>query len=213
LSTLKQQWSFKDGGNDFRYEDTKSNGIKNGLMNSIVHDLPLIGAVFLVMITFNGIIFFKFDRIQSRSLLGLGGVATIVLSLMSGFGVLFMVGIPFTPMTMVIPFLMFGVGLDDKFVILCTYNQTTSQSNSSSSCDKNEEELNNNVIYYHGDVIDNFIMNGIHAMIEEVSISIVATTASTSLSFLLGVTTTIPAIKLVCYYAAPFVLFDFFFIR
>jgi len=48
-------------------------------------------------------------------------------------------------------------------------------------------------------------------MIEEVSISVVATTASTTLSFLLGITSTIPAIKWVCYYAAPCVLFDFFY--
>jgi len=34
-------------------------------------------------------------------------------SLLSGFGFLFVCGVPFTSMTQILPFVIFGVGLDD----------------------------------------------------------------------------------------------------
>ena len=63
------------------------------------------------------IVFFKRDKIRSRTLLGFSAVVAVLLSMISGFGLLFMCGVPFTSMTQLLPFVIFGIGLDDAFIV------------------------------------------------------------------------------------------------
>ena len=61
------------------------------------------------------------DRVHSRKCLGFGAVLTVFFSVMMSYGVLFCVGVPFTNLTPMVPFIIFGVGLDDTFIIFGSY--------------------------------------------------------------------------------------------
>jgi Patched family len=77
---------------------------------AIEQDMILIPCVFVIMSVFTCLVFFNCDPVQSRMLLGLCSVAAVGLSLMSGYGLMFLVGVPFTSMSQMLPFIVFGVG-------------------------------------------------------------------------------------------------------
>jgi uncharacterized BrkB/YihY/UPF0761 family membrane protein len=59
---------------------------------AIVDDIPLVPIVFVVMAIFTSLVFWKKDKVQSRSLLGFGAVVTVLLSIISGYGLQFLIG-------------------------------------------------------------------------------------------------------------------------
>lgn len=59
---------------------------------AIFKDLPLTFLVALIMVGFTCIVFFKRDKIQSRSLLGIASVHTITMSVFMGHGLMFLFG-------------------------------------------------------------------------------------------------------------------------
>lgn len=90
--------------NPYRVEFVALRSYSDELMRAIAQDFPLIPFVFLIMSIFTCAVFWRKDSIQSRSMLGVGSVFTIAMSLMSGFGLAFLIGIPFTSMTQMLPF-------------------------------------------------------------------------------------------------------------
>ena len=80
---------------------------------AINQDLILVPFVVLIMSAFTCLVFYKRDRVQSRCMLGIGSVATVGLSLMTGYGLMFATGVPFTSMSQILPFVIFGVGYVD----------------------------------------------------------------------------------------------------
>jgi uncharacterized BrkB/YihY/UPF0761 family membrane protein len=59
---------------------------------AIVNDIPLVPIVFVVMSIFTCAIFWKKDKVRSRSLMGFGAVLAVLLSILSGYGLLFLCG-------------------------------------------------------------------------------------------------------------------------
>jgi uncharacterized BrkB/YihY/UPF0761 family membrane protein len=59
---------------------------------AIVDDIPLVPIVFVIMGIFTSLVFWKKDKVQSRSLLGFGAVVTVLLSIISGYGLQFVIG-------------------------------------------------------------------------------------------------------------------------
>jgi uncharacterized BrkB/YihY/UPF0761 family membrane protein len=59
---------------------------------AIVADIPLVPIVFVIMGIFTSLVFWKNDKVQSRSLLGFGAVVTVLLSIISGYGLQFVIG-------------------------------------------------------------------------------------------------------------------------
>ncbi|CAB9514752.1 Pick C1-like protein 1 [Seminavis robusta] len=141
---------------------------------AIFKDLPLTFMVGAIMVAFTCIVFYRPDRVKSRSLLGVSSVFTIAMSLAMGHGIMFVAGIPFTNMTMMLPFVVFGVGLDDTFIITGAYFRT----------DPNKDTVER-----------------IHETMHEVGSSISLTTTTTCLAFALGYISSIPAIQWLCLYA------------
>jgi hypothetical protein len=156
------------------YEDEFSRGI--------VADLPLIPLVFLVMAAFTCLVFYRRHKVESRVLLGLGSVFTISMSLMSAYGLLFIIGVPFTNMTQLVPFVAFGVGLDDTFIIVASFLRTDRKKG-----------------------IEERIFDAMH----ESGLSITLTTVTTILAFGLGSFSSIPAVHGVCLYALATIAIDF----
>jgi len=151
-------------------------------MRSLVQDLPLIPLMLCIMFAFTCLVFYRKDPVESRTLLGIGSVITIFLSILSGHGLMFIFGIPFTNLSMILPFIVIGIGLDDTFIITSEYFRTDSQKPT---------------------------LERIHETMSSVAMSIFVTTCTTSLAFVFGTMSKVPAIYWLCYYGFPTIIFDF----
>ena len=98
---LDQQWA-ADTSLAFRVETEAYLSVEEELERSIIKDMPLIPLVFIIMSVFTAVIFASKDKVYSRSLLGFSAVVGVLLSLMSGFGLMFLCGVPFTSMTQIV---------------------------------------------------------------------------------------------------------------
>lgn len=77
---------------------------------AIVKDIPLMPMAFTVMSIFCCIVFGRWDKVRSQSLVGFGAVVTVLFSILTGYGLLFLCGIPMTSATQIVVFVMFGIG-------------------------------------------------------------------------------------------------------
>ena len=91
LLELRQKWQDDDTMN-VQLEFFTFRSIPNEFIRAIVLDLPLYPAVFFIMCGFTCITFYRRDRVHSRCLLGIGAVVTIGLSLLTGCGLMFVIG-------------------------------------------------------------------------------------------------------------------------
>eukprot|EP00550_Attheya_septentrionalis_P008425 CAMPEP_0198284360 /NCGR_PEP_ID=MMETSP1449-20131203/3837_1 /TAXON_ID=420275 /ORGANISM="Attheya septentrionalis, Strain CCMP2084" /LENGTH=917 /DNA_ID=CAMNT_0043981389 /DNA_START=103 /DNA_END=2856 /DNA_ORIENTATION=+ len=179
---LRDTWESQEG-NIFRLELFADRSFDDEFGRSIIKDIPLLPLVFLIMTIFCCFVFANFKNpVLSQALLGFGAVVTVLLSILTGYGLMFIIGVPFTSLTQIFPFIMFGVGLDDAFVISGAFNRT---SNKKDSVERMMEAM------------------------EDVGSSVIMTTLTTSAAFALGCTSTIPAVYWLCLYAFPCVLIDF----
>jgi Sterol-sensing domain of SREBP cleavage-activation/Patched family len=208
MAALRVEWA--NDGSPLELEYFSMRSYSDEFARAIQKDLFLLPLVFLLMSAFTCMVFFRCDVLQSRTALGVGSVVTILLSLMGGFGLMFSTGVPFTSLTQIIPFVIFGkcffvclecrkkhiltvppststiegVGLDDTFIITGAYFRTDP--------DKEPAER-------------------IREVMQEVGLSISSTTLTTTVAFCLGCTSSIPAIFWLNLYAIPTILMDFFF--
>jgi predicted RND superfamily exporter protein len=133
---------------------------------------------------FTCLAFFKWHKVHSRTLLGLSAVVAVLISIASGYGILFIIGIPFTPITQLLPFIIFGIGLDDAFILMGSFERTDSRK----------------------DPVDR-----ISDTIDDVGISITLTTVTSALAFGIGCTSSIPSVYWLCLYTFPTVLTVYFY--
>jgi hypothetical protein len=88
---LKDAWE-AEADNAFRLEVVAERSFEDEFARAIMSDLPLIPIVFIIMAVFTCIIFSKCDRVEARSLLGFGAVCCVLLSIMTGYGLMFIIG-------------------------------------------------------------------------------------------------------------------------
>ena len=101
---------------------------------------------------------------------------------------MFCLGIPFTNLSQMVPFIILGVGLDDTFIITGSYFRKLSEENQIETQIGNEE----------GKDQEELITERIAETMEEVGLSIALTTTTTTFAFMLGCLSTIPGIRWVC---------------
>lgn len=110
LLDLRDGWSKSSTTGHFNLEVFTNESLETETTRAVLKDLPLIPTVFLIMTVFTCIIFSSNNRGSSKHvLLGLGAVVCVVLSLASSFGILWIFGVPFTSLTQILPFIMFGI--------------------------------------------------------------------------------------------------------
>eukprot|EP00549_Striatella_unipunctata_P007214 CAMPEP_0118691254 /NCGR_PEP_ID=MMETSP0800-20121206/10574_1 /TAXON_ID=210618 ORGANISM="Striatella unipunctata, Strain CCMP2910" /NCGR_SAMPLE_ID=MMETSP0800 /ASSEMBLY_ACC=CAM_ASM_000638 /LENGTH=867 /DNA_ID=CAMNT_0006589005 /DNA_START=310 /DNA_END=2913 /DNA_ORIENTATION=- len=181
ILALQNEW-IAEKDNKFRLEVFAERSFTDEFTRAITRDIPLIPGVFVVMSIFCCIIFARRDAVKSQSLLGFGAVVAVFLSIASGYGLLFLLGVPFTSLTQILPFVMFGIGLDNAFIIAGSYSRT----------DKGKEPVER-----------------VKDTMEDIGGSIMLTTCTSAIAFGLGATSSIPAVRWLCLYAFPTILFDF----
>lgn len=172
IRQLQEEWD-ADPTNPFRIEMTAYRSFSDEFFRSIVKDMPLLPAVFTIMSLFCCFVFWKKNRVESRCSVGIGAVVCILLSIFTGYGLLFCFGVSFTPVTTMMPFLMFGVGLDDSFIIYGSYNR-----------------IDKRIPCY-----ERLMMT-----MDDVGLSISLTTLTSAVAFFMGVFSSIPAVSWVCWY-------------
>jgi predicted RND superfamily exporter protein len=175
ILALNEEWK-KDATTALRVEVFADRSFSDEFTRAIVNDIPLVPIVFVVMSIFTCLVFAKRHKVHSRSLLGFGAVMSVLLSLMSGFGLMFVCGVPFTSITQLLPFIIFGVGLDDAYIIMGSFLRT----------DTKRDPLER-----------------IHDTIEDVGLSVTLTTLTSTAAFAFGCTSSIPAVFWLCLYAFP----------
>lgn len=185
---LKKQWT-KIEDNDFHLEIYFTDySLEAETLRAVFNDLPLIPMVFVIMALFTCLVFSVSHRpdgngrCKQRLMLGLGAVSAVCLSMITSYGLLFIIGVPFTSITQILPFIMFGIGLDDAYVIFGEYIRT----------DEKKDPVER--------IQDTF---------EEVGLSIFLTTVTTSAAFALGSMASLPTLFWLSLYAFPTVLINF----
>lgn len=118
IFNLQDAWS-ADDNTDFVLQVFADRSFSDEFTRAIVSDIPLVPVVFVIMSIFTCVVFWRKDWVYSRTLLGLGAVVTVFLAIMSGYGILFIIGVPFTSMTQILPFIMFG---ESRHEAMCTNN-------------------------------------------------------------------------------------------
>jgi len=183
ILALRVKWE-AETGNTFHVEVIAYRSFSDEFERSIINDIPLLPIVFVVMGIFTSAIFFKKDRVRSRSLLGFTAVLSVLLSILAGYGLMFVCAVPFTSMTQILPFVFFGVGLDDAFIITGSYFRLDPTK----------------------DVVER-----VRETVDDIGMSIFLTSLTSSLAFGLGSLSSIPAIFWLCIYAVPTIVFIFLF--
>lgn len=104
--------------------------IDNAIGESIGGDAPFIAVAVFVICIFVVLALFVRDRVFTRTSLAFCGIASVCLSISSTFGFSVLIGIPFTGLSTILPFILLGIGVDDLFVLVRPHPAM----DSSSSC-------------------------------------------------------------------------------
>ena len=184
ITDLRHSWKAESPPTKYRVEFAIEFNVGKEFQQAIFSDFPLLPFVMIIMLLFTCLVFWRYDRVKSRTLLALGSVVTVLLSLATGFGLMFILGVPYTLVTNVLPYIVFGVGLDDTYIIVGAFARRDSSQP---------------------------IKDRINDTFEEVGLSIFMTSLTTALAFMLGCISSVPAIQYICLYGFPAILIDFFY--
>ncbi|CAB9506139.1 Pick C1-like protein 1 [Seminavis robusta] len=183
LKLLKESWE-EDETNQLQLDFLSIYAYKIENQRAMIRDLPLVTGIFLVLVIFTTLVFSKRHPVYSRGMLGCGSLLAIGMSLAMSYGIVWCIGVPFTNIAQILPFMIMGVGLDDTFIITGSYFRT----NPNHSVERRIETTMN-----------------------EVGTSITLTSITTSVAFILGSFSSIPGVKWLCWYAFSAIVVDYFF--
>jgi Patched family len=92
--------------------------INSAIQASVSSSYGLVAAAVLAICAFTIAVLFVRGRAFERTLLGIVGLVSVTLSIGAGFGTALFIGLPFTTVTQVLPFILLGVGVDDMFMLV-----------------------------------------------------------------------------------------------
>ena len=130
----------------------------------------------------------KLDLVEQRVWLAVAGIAAVMMGVITSFGIAAYLGIFYSEMNQLLPFLMLGVGVDDMFVITKAFN----------NLDKEEKELE--------------LGKRFGQTMRGAGVAITITSVTDLLAFAIGATTLLPALSSFCIYAALGIFFIFFYV-
>lgn len=128
---------------------------------------------------------FFYLQVTSKILISLGGIVIVLASVASTFGIFGYIGVPTTILTLeVIPFLVLAVGVDNIFILVQTHQ-------------KNPLRTGESIPDYIGRILSS------------VGPSILLTSISECLCFLIGTLSSMPAVNTFALYASVAILINF----
>lgn len=139
-------------------------------------DIPKVLGSFGLMFLYVTLALGKLNCTDNKSLLGLSGLFSVIMALVASYGVCSICGYFISPLHNFIPFLLLGLGVDDMFVIIQAFNQLPPLKEKTEISEKIAATLSNS------------------------GVAITVTSLTDLLAFVVGSTTTVPALKSFCIY-------------
>ncbi|XP_073533017.1 patched domain-containing protein 3-like [Phyllobates terribilis] len=144
--------------------------------------IPLFSITYFVTIFFATVSCIRFDCVRNKFWVAGFGVISSGLAVLSSFGLLLLCGVPFVVTVANAPFLILGVGVDDMFIMISSWQQTKVK-------DKVEERMAETYA--------------------EAAVSITITTFTDVLAFYIGILTSFESVQSFCIYTGTAILFCF----
>ncbi|XP_012938836.1 patched domain-containing protein 3 [Aplysia californica] len=88
-------------------------------------DIFYFSLTFTIMITYASIVSSGGDCVSTRALLANAGVVAALLGTLGAFGLITLIGVRFVNIVGVMPFLTLGIGVDDMFLLMNSWSETT----------------------------------------------------------------------------------------
>jgi len=169
---------------NLRLEGIHETAFANEFERGIVADLYLLPIIFVAMSVFTGAMFVKCHSVRSQCLVGVAAVLSVVLSIVCSLGAAMVFGIPYTTISPLLPFVLFGIGLDDAFIVGGAFSRTK---------------------------VEDGPVERLRQTMKDVGVSITLTSVTSSLAFAIGCSSTLPAIIWLSYMAFPSIVFIYVF--
>ncbi|XP_062583779.1 protein patched homolog 1-like isoform X2 [Saccostrea cucullata] len=144
---------------------------------AIRKDVSLLSAGYVLVIVYLFIVFGRLNCVEQRIGLSLAGIIVIGMSIGFSFGFSSAAGWKYGPLHSILPFLLLGIGVDDMFVIVGSYQSLS------------HHELGLPLPQRMG------------KLLRHAGVSILVTSVTDILAFGIGATTTLPALKSFCVFA------------
>ncbi|KAJ7372816.1 Patched domain-containing protein 3 [Desmophyllum pertusum] len=160
----------------FEVHYSSSRSLDDAISENIASELTLVSITFSLMLTFTCFMLGKFfNPLTGHSLLANAGVFSVALGIAAGFGLAMWCRVPFVSIVGVLPFLVLGVGIDDIFILV-------------DELDRQPRDLSTTEI--------------IKAVMKRSGATVTMTTATDLVAFVVSTSTSFPAIRYFCIYAA-----------
>lgn len=137
----------------------------------------------LLVFTYSLFVLGSFSPVHFRSLTALIGMGCVLISLTSGYGIAFALGLKLSKFHNILPFMIMGIGVDDMFLIINTIDQTPQ----------------------HLSADERFRIGLTHA-----GPSITITSVTNALAFFVGSLSTLPALGSLCLFAGIVIISLYF---
>ncbi|XP_035175195.1 patched domain-containing protein 3 [Oxyura jamaicensis] len=142
--------------------------------------IPLFSVTYFLTITFSIVSCLRLSCIRNNVWLACCGVVSSGLAVLSSFGLLMFCGVPFVVTVANAPFLILGVGVDDMFIMIASWEQSARKTDTKSR------------------LADTY---------SEAALSVTVTTLTDVLAFFIGTWTTFPSVKSFCLYTGTAFIF------
>ncbi|UYV69163.1 daf-6, partial [Cordylochernes scorpioides] len=87
--------------------------------------MPTFQITVIIMVTFSMLTCMMQDCVKSKPWLGAMGCFSALLAVAAGCGICMWIGIPFPPSNFTVPFVLLGIGIDDTFILLSSWRNTS----------------------------------------------------------------------------------------
>uniref|UniRef100_A0A7N5JE94 Patched domain-containing protein 3 n=1 Tax=Ailuropoda melanoleuca TaxID=9646 RepID=A0A7N5JE94_AILME len=146
--------------------------------------IPLFHLAYLLIILFAITSCYRCDCVRNKMWAAAFGVISAALAVVSGFGLMLYIGVPFVIIVANSPFLILGVGVDDMFIMISAWQKTS--------------------------LMDN-IKQRLSSVYSKVAVSITITTITNVLAFYTGIMTSFRSVQYFCIYTGTTLLFCYFY--
>ncbi|XP_056375358.1 patched domain-containing protein 3 isoform X2 [Hyla sarda] len=146
--------------------------------------IPLYSVTYFVTILFSILSCIRLDMVRNKTWVAIFGIVSSGLAVLSSFGLLMFCGAPFDATVANAPFLILGVGVDDMFIMISSWQQTK---------------------------VKNKVEERMAETYSEAAVSITITTLTDVLSFYIGILTSFRSVQSFCIYTGTAILFCFLF--
>ena len=154
---------------------------------NVVSDLNTLAAGYVLIFIYVLVNLGKLNSIEQRAWLSVAGIATVLMGVATSFGLAAHMGVFYSKMNQILPFLMLGVGIDDMFVIMQAFDNLSTD----------EKKLT--------------LAKQLGRTMKHAGVAITITSVTDLLAFAIGATTVLPALSGFCIYASLGIFFIYFY--